>query len=103
MLDLQPAPDQMAAIVTNIADEQLADPTPCDRTNVADMLAHVHRLSIAFRDAAAKELGPTTSTPPPARARLSADWRFSIQMRLAELAQAGGRRRRGKARPWPAE
>jgi uncharacterized protein (TIGR03086 family) len=79
----------MAAIIGNIREEQLADPTPCDRTSVADMLTHVHGLSIAFRDAAAKISGPTTSTPAPADgARLPADWRYSIQTRLAELVEA---------------
>jgi uncharacterized protein (TIGR03086 family) len=89
-LDLAPAADQMAAIVLNIREEQLVEPTPCQRTSVADMLAHVHGLSMAFRDAAAKISGPTTSTPAPAPggAKLSRDWRYSIQARLAELVQA---------------
>ena len=88
-LDLGPAADQMAAIVDNIGEEQLADPTPCDRTNVADMLTHVHGLSIAFRDAAVKNIGPTTSAPPAADgARLPGDWRYSIRTQLAELAEA---------------
>ncbi len=89
MLDLGPAADQMAAIVLNIGDEQLAEPTPCDRVSVADMLTHVHGLSIAFRDAAAKISGPTTSTPASANgAELPRDWRYSIRARLAELAEA---------------
>ena len=88
-LDLGPAAEQMAAIVDNIGEEQLADPTPCDRTNVADMLTHVHGLSIAFRDAAVKNIGPTTSAPAAADgARLPGDWRYSIRTQLAELAEA---------------
>jgi uncharacterized protein (TIGR03086 family) len=88
-LDLGPAADQMAAIVLNIREEQLAEPTPCNRTRVADMLTHVHGLSIAFRDAAAKISGPTTSSPASADgAELPRDWRYSIQARLAELAEA---------------
>jgi uncharacterized protein (TIGR03086 family) len=89
MLDLEPAINQMAAIVTNIGDDDLANPTPCDRTSVADMLTHVLHLSVAFRDAAAKIAGPTTSTTAPADARqLPPDWRYSIRTRLAELAEA---------------
>lgn len=89
MLDLEPVTDQMAAIVFNISEEQLADETPCDRTNVADLLAHVHGLTIAFRDAAAKISGPTTSGPASADGSdLPVDWRFSIRSRLAELAEA---------------
>ena len=88
-LDLGPAADQMAAIVINISEEQLADPTPCDRISVADMLSHVHGLSLAFRDAALKKHGPTTSAAPAADgADLPGDWRYSIQARLAELAEA---------------
>jgi uncharacterized protein (TIGR03086 family) len=88
-LDLGPAADQMAAIVLNIGEEQLAEPTPCDRTSVADMLTHVHGLSIAFRDAARKIRGPTTSTPAAADgAQLPGDWRHSIQVQLAELVEA---------------
>ncbi len=88
-LDLGPAADQMAAIVLNIREEQLAEPTPCDRVSVADMLTHVLGLSTAFRDAAAKVAGPTTSTPASADgAQLPRDWRYSIQARLAELAEA---------------
>jgi uncharacterized protein (TIGR03086 family) len=88
-LDLGPPADQMAAIVLNISEEQLADPTPCDRTSVADMLTHVHGLSIAFRDAARKILGPTTSTTASADgAQLPGDWRYSIQAQLAELVEA---------------
>ena len=88
-LDLGPAADQMAAIVLNIREEQLAEPTPCDRTSVADMLTHVHGLSIAFRDAAAKISGPTTSAPAAADgSELPTDWRYSIGARLAELAEA---------------
>ena len=78
-LDLRPAVEQMAAIVLNIRDEQLAQPTPCDRTSVADMLTHVQGLSIAFRDAARKVEGPTTSAPPQAsRDGLSPGWREEI-------------------------
>ena len=88
-VDLGPAVDQMAAIVLNIRDEQLAEPTPCDRISVADLLAHVLGLSIAFRDAAAKISDPTTSTPASADgANLPRDWRYSIPTRLDELAEA---------------
>ena len=89
MIDLEPATEQMAAIVGNIGEEQLGDPTPSERTNVADILAHVYGLTIAFRDAAVKISGPTTAAQPPADgADLPLDWRYSIVQRLSELAQA---------------
>ena len=49
----------------------------------------MHGLAIAFRDAAHKIDGPTTSTAPTeARLELAEDWRASIPQRLAELAEA---------------
>jgi uncharacterized protein (TIGR03086 family) len=89
MIDLEPVTEQMGAIVGNIGEEQLGDPTPLERTNVADLLTHVYGLTLAFRDAAAKISGPTTSTPPSSDgADLPTDWRYSIQHRLTELAAA---------------
>jgi uncharacterized protein (TIGR03086 family) len=89
MIDLEPVTEQMAAIVGNIGEEQLAGPTPLERKNVADLLTHVLGLSVAFRDAAAKISGPTTDAPPSADgADLPTDWRYSILQRLSELAQA---------------
>ena len=89
MLDLEPVAEQMAAVVSNIGEEQLALPTPCERTNVADMLTHVHGLVIAFRDAAGKVSGPTTSSSPSADgADLPIDWRYAIRTRLEELVAA---------------
>ena len=86
MIDLEPVTEQMAAIVGNIGEEQLGDPTPSERTNVADLLTHVYGLTIAFRDAAAKISGPTTTAQPSADgADLPIDWRYSILRRLAEL------------------
>jgi uncharacterized protein (TIGR03086 family) len=89
MIDLEPVTEQMAAIVGNIGEEQLAAPTPLERTNVADLLAHVLGSTIAFRDAAAKLSGPTTADSPAADgAELPPDWRYSILRRLDELTQA---------------
>jgi uncharacterized protein (TIGR03086 family) len=89
MIDLESVTEQMAAIVGNIGEEQLAGPTPLDRMNVADLLTHVLGLTVAFRDAAAKLDGPTTDVPPEADgADLPTDWRYSILQRLNELNQA---------------
>ena len=89
MIDLEPVTEQMAAIVGNIGEEQLGDPTPLGRMNVADLLVHVLGSAVAFRDAAAKLSGPTTDAPPDADgADLPTDWRYSILNRLTELADA---------------
>ena len=89
MIDLEPVTEQMAAIVGNIGEEQLAGPTPLDRMNVADLLTHVLGMVVAFRDAAAKLDGPTTDVPAHADgADLPTDWRYSTLQRLGELMQA---------------
>ena len=58
-------------------------------TDVATMLAHVQGLAVAFRDAARKVDGPTTSTPPQAASK---DLRPGLAGRdpvaLDELAEA---------------
>jgi uncharacterized protein (TIGR03086 family) len=88
-LDLGPAADQMTRVVAGIEDSQLSSPTPCTGTDVATMLSHVRGLSVAFRDAARKVQGPTTSTPPQAAPHeLPAGWRQEIPALLAELAEA---------------
>lgn len=47
-----------------MSDEQLADATPCPDCAVRNMLGHLLGLSVAFRDAARKDLGVTTDTNP---------------------------------------
>lgn len=88
-LDLAPAADQMRQVVAGITDEQLTAATPCAGTDVAAMLAHVQGLSVAFRDAARKVDGTTTSTPPQEAPRdLRPGWREEIPVGLDELVQA---------------
>jgi uncharacterized protein (TIGR03086 family) len=89
MLDLQPPADQVTALLRGVRDDHLDDPTPCPDTSVANLLAHLLGLSIAFRDAARKVDGPTTSTPPDAsKAELPVDWRTLLPRHLDELAAA---------------
>ena len=88
-LELAPATDQMSRVVAGITDDQLTATTPCEGMDVATMLAHVQGLSVAFRDAARKVDGPTTSTAPKAASKdLSPGWRDEIPVALGELAQA---------------
>jgi len=88
-LDLAPAADQMRQVVAGITDEQLTAATPCEGLDVATMLAHVQGLSVAFRDAARKVDGPTTSTPPQEASKdPSPGWRNEIPAGLDELVQA---------------
>ena len=90
VVDLGPAARAMAALVDGVRDESLDGPTPCEEYAVREVIRHVHDLSGAFRDAARKDLGPTTDTDPGAReiGPLAADWRRSVPRALDELAEA---------------
>ncbi|WP_426243466.1 TIGR03086 family metal-binding protein [Nocardioides sp. LHG3406-4] len=88
MIDLTPTTDRTRAVAAAVTDQQLEAVTPTGST-VAQLLHHVLGLSVAFRDAAAKLDGPTTSTPPgPVSEPLPDDWRDRADRLLAELAAA---------------
>ena len=87
--DLRPAAQAVAELLPGIADDQLTAPTPCPDYRVRDLLFHVLGLSVAFRDAARKYLGPTTAAAPTDMTQdLPARWRSDLPARLDELAAA---------------
>ncbi|MEW2491311.1 TIGR03086 family metal-binding protein [Streptomyces sp. NPDC048411] len=87
--DLGPAARQVAALLDGIEEKQLTDPTPCPDYAVRELLAHLVGLSRAFRDAARKDLGPTTdSSPAAALPVLGDDWRETLPPLLDELVTA---------------
>ncbi|MGW6456919.1 TIGR03086 family metal-binding protein [Streptomyces sp. NPDC055078] len=87
--DLRPAADAVARLLDAVGDDRLGDPTPCPRYAVRELLGHLAGLAVAFRDAARKELGPTTDTDPGSSLPvLEDDWRSTLPRRLAELAEA---------------
>ena len=57
-LDLQPSARQLITLAEDVTDDMLQTPTPCGDYTVADLLAHVMGLTIAFRDAAVKAGSP---------------------------------------------
>lgn len=88
-LDLGAPAAEVTRLAAGTRDDQLSLPTPCPGTDVASLLAHVVGLSIAFRDGAAKIIGPTTTTAPAAEHdKLPDDWREQLPLRLEELAEA---------------
>jgi uncharacterized protein (TIGR03086 family) len=87
-LDLTPATETLAEVVSGIGDDQLSAPTPCPGVTVADLLDHVDGLCLAFTAAAAKDLEAGTQPPSADGSRLGADWRTRIPGRLAALAAA---------------
>lgn len=92
MIDLEPAAREVARLVAGVADDQLADPTPCPDYPVAALLDHLMGLSMALAGAARKTTGPDTgagSTPPPVAAEhLDPRWRSVLPRRLDELVTA---------------
>lgn len=87
--DLAPVAWALADVLHGVRDEHLEAPTPCPGYTVEGMLGHVHGLSQAFTAAAAKDLGPLTSTPPQEGAQaLPADWRESTPQLLDALGLA---------------
>ncbi|MBT2395134.1 TIGR03086 family metal-binding protein [Streptomyces sp. ISL-100] len=88
-LDFEPAARQLARLLDGVTDDQLAAPTPCEKYAVHHLPAHLVGLTAAFRDAAKKELGPTTDTDPgSALPVLEDDWRTRLPKQLDELIVA---------------
>lgn len=88
-LDLGPQSRIVARLAAAVPDARLSDPTPCRAYTVGHLLGHLTGLATAFRDAARKDLGPTTDTEPgEAAPDLPADWRERLPRVLDELAGA---------------
>ncbi|WP_405982713.1 TIGR03086 family metal-binding protein [Streptomyces sp. NBC_00158] len=87
--DLGPQAAVVARLVAGVPDARLAAPTPCPAYPVGALLGHLAGLAEAFRDAARKDLGPTTDTAPgTAGPPLPEDWRERLPELLGELARA---------------
>lgn len=79
-----------AALLDNLDDEQLSEPTPCAAMSVAALTSHLGGLASAFTAAAAKQFGESTDSPPEISEDLDADWRTSYPERLRAMATAWG-------------
>ncbi|MFE1439720.1 TIGR03086 family metal-binding protein [Streptomyces sp. NPDC058739] len=89
ILDLGPQVRVVAGLVAGVREEQLADKTPCPAYAVRNLLGHLYGLSVAFRDAARKDLGPTTDTSPGDHVPdVGEGWRSELPRALDELAAA---------------
>lgn len=88
MIDLAPTTERTITVVTDVADDQLTATTPTGQS-VQVVVHHLLGLATAFRDAASKVDGPTTTSPPaPEEGPLPQDWRDQVQTHLTELASA---------------
>ncbi|WP_416958840.1 TIGR03086 family metal-binding protein [Streptomyces sp. Agncl-13] len=90
ILDLGPQTRVIARLAEGVTDEQLAAGTPCPELAVRNLMGHVLGLSVAFRDAARKDLGVTTDSNPGGAAapNLGPAWREELPKVLDELAEA---------------
>jgi uncharacterized protein (TIGR03086 family) len=89
MHDLGPAAREMTRLVNGVRDDQLADPTPCTRYTLGDLLQHVRGLAEAFTVAGRKEQ-PAGGSKPPSQgdaALLRENWRGETTDWLARLAE----------------
>ncbi|WP_329408609.1 TIGR03086 family metal-binding protein [Streptomyces sp. NBC_00704] len=87
--DLGPQARIIARLADGVRDGQLGHATPCPGCAVGNLLAHLTGLSVAFRDAARKDLGPTTDTPPDAAApEPGPHWRADLAAALDALVAA---------------
>ena len=89
MIDPNPTIDRTRTVAASVRDDQLDAATPMPGTSVRELLNHLLGLTIAFRDAARKLDGPTTSTPPAKVTEpLPEGWRALLDAQLLELAAA---------------
>lgn len=89
MIDMTSACTRTSAVLTAVEDHQLGGTSPCEDLTVAEVIAHVGGLGVAFAAAARKDVGELTSTPPGEDGyRLDAGWRTRYPANLAALAQA---------------
>jgi hypothetical protein len=89
MIDIRPAADRTASLVTSVADEQLDLPTPCPGSCLGDLIDHVGSLSRAFLASARKQTGDRDGPPPkPSATTLGPGWRDQVTGDLHALADA---------------
>ena len=94
-IDLGPAAQQLATLVCDVPDDQLAAPTPCPAYTVGDLVDHIGGLAKAFTWAATKESVDMAPAGPSGDAsRLEPGWRASAPT-SARWPTPGVTRRRG--------
>jgi uncharacterized protein (TIGR03086 family) len=88
-VDLTPAAQRLADLVSGIPDDLLDAPTPCPAYTLGDLVDHIGGAAVAFTGAAVKNSGDVTAQGPSGDAsRLTDDWRTRIRRDLNGLAEA---------------
>jgi uncharacterized protein (TIGR03086 family) len=88
MFDFEPATTEAARLLDGVRDEDLDNPSPCEKWPVATIVNHLTGLSGAFAAGAAKAPLPFEGAPPEPTPELSAAWRDELPRRLRALAAA---------------
>ena len=88
MIDIRPAADRTAQLVTSVADEQLDLPTPCPGTRLGDLIDHVGSLSTGL-----PRVGPQADRETATGHHRSRARRTSVR--------GGATRSRETCTPWP--
>jgi uncharacterized protein (TIGR03086 family) len=88
-VDLDPAARRMTELIRGVPDDALGGATPCPDYALGDLVEHVGGLTVAFTDAARKDMGETTAHAPSGDvSRLTHDWRERIPRDLTAMAAA---------------
>lgn len=89
-IDLAPAADRLMGLIPVVGDDRLDDPTPCEGRTVRQLLGHLLGLTLAFRAAAEKDLGPLTDTAPDGNGwpQATDGWRERLAGQLPALVTA---------------
>ncbi|MFF0745227.1 TIGR03086 family metal-binding protein [Streptomyces sp. NPDC004111] len=88
MLDLKPACQGMTEVLAGVRDQQMSDPTPCEKYDVTDLVGHIVMLSRAFTATARKEAQDDAPAAGPEVVRLPENWRADLAGSLRELGEA---------------
>lgn len=90
LVDLGPAGERLLAVASNVGDDQLASPTPCEGRSVGQLVGHLVGLTDAFRAAADKDFGPLTDTDPDDAGwpDVEPGWRESLGERVPAMVAA---------------
>ena len=89
-IDLEPAGHALLTAVAGVDDSQLELATPCRGRTVGELVQHLVGLTVAFRAAAAKELGPLTDSSPDADGWPAVEdgWRSALEAQVPALVHA---------------
>ncbi|MBJ7341431.1 TIGR03086 family metal-binding protein [Mycolicibacterium sp.] len=89
MIDMTSACARTSDLLAGVTDDQLDDPTPCEKLTLRELIAHAGGLGVAFAAAARKDFGELTDSPPADGGyQLDDDWRSQYPRNLALLAKA---------------